>query len=150
MRFYPAGIAALLIATSAVSGCGKNQQANTPKIRYGQDTCNSCRMIISEPSFAAAYRLISGEWRLFDDIGCLLKALKQEVVPPEKVLVHDYESGAWTDAATATFVVSRQLVTPMGYGFAAFIAASTAETFARAQSGEIKSFAVITSQEGSQ
>jgi len=60
-----------LLISILPAGCQKGQ--GLPKIRYGEETCDHCRMIISEDRFAAAYRLNSGLIKKFDDIGCAIQ-----------------------------------------------------------------------------
>jgi len=60
-----------LLISILLAGCQKDQ--GPPKIRYGEETCDHCRMIISEDRFAAAYRLNSGLVKKFDDIGCAIQ-----------------------------------------------------------------------------
>lgn len=111
-----------------------------PRIRYGQDACAACGMIISEEAFAAAYKTESGNTRKFDDIGCLLKMLKEEAVLPSRAWVHDYDSGSWVAAETASYVKSPETPSPMGYGLAAFATREEAEAFALKVKGRVLSF----------
>ena len=93
-----------------------------PKIVLGEDMCAECSMIISEGRFAGAIG-VRAEGRtqhlLFDDVG---EMFLYEVPAHESVrfFVHDLDTGACLDAASAFFLYSEALHTPMGTGVAAF------------------------------
>lgn len=98
-----------------VSGCVKNEAGRIPPtIRYGEDLCAECRMIISEPKFAAA--LHDGrEWKKFDDIGCL-EIYQDKGWMRGTAWVHDYTTETWIEKDAAIILVSDEIRTPMGYG----------------------------------
>ena len=54
-----------------LTACGQDAPAGPPTVRYGQDPCAGCGMIISDDRFAAAWVDPAGEAapRLFDDGG---------------------------------------------------------------------------------
>jgi copper chaperone NosL len=111
-----------------------------PDIRYGEDVCDECGMLIAEEGFAAAYRTADGTARRFDDIGNMLA---YDARRREEVLVywvHDYHTRAWLRAPNAFFVSSPDLITPMGHGLTAFGTQAGAEEFAARSGGEILSF----------
>ncbi len=110
-----------------------------PDIRYGEDACDQCRMIISEPRFAAAYVTPQGEVRRFDDIGDMVLFLLDQ--QEEGTLwVHDYETEDWLKADQAFFVISQALYTPMGYGVVALGDEERAKKLAAENQGEVVSF----------
>jgi copper chaperone NosL len=111
--------------------CG--QQVNTeipPQIMYGQDVCDRCGMIVTEENFAAAYWTETGEARRFDDIGGMLAFITEESEDVASYWVHDFASGEWIRAEEATFVMDRDLMTPMGFGIAAFADEAQAQAMA--------------------
>ena len=63
-----------------------------PDIRYREDTCDQCRMIISDPRFAASYVTQQGETRRFDDIGDMLIHHTEQGEEVAVFWVHDYET----------------------------------------------------------
>lgn len=92
-------------------------------IHYGEDVCERCKMIISDKRFAAQYITESGEAKKFDDIGCMMGALKEKNKDGGGVLavyVTDYVTGEWIDGGKAFYLKNTELKTPMGYGIAAF------------------------------
>lgn len=107
-------------ALAAVLGAACAPAAESPpRLLLDRSACSACSMLISEPAFAAAYRL-DGRERLFDDLGCLLAALAEEADPGRaRVWVHDFERHGWLAAEEATFVRAPSLHTPMGGGLVA-------------------------------
>ena len=111
-----------------------------PHIEVDRTPCAHCGMLISEPLYAAAYRTPRSESRLFDDIGCLLKAAAQE--PRADALrfwFHDAATAVWIDGTDAVFVSSTTLRTPMGGGIVAFGDAAAAREAAARQQGSVVS-----------
>jgi copper chaperone NosL len=100
---------------TVMSGCMRKQSdLKPPAIRYGEDPCAECRMIISEPKFAAV--LYDGrEWKKFDDIGCL-ETYQAKPSISGKAWVHDYATEAWIEKDLAIILTSDEIQTPMGYG----------------------------------
>ena len=64
----------VVVLAMAAAACSTAADADgPPEISYGRDICIECNMIISEPRFAASYRLEGGETKSFDGIGELIK-----------------------------------------------------------------------------
>ena len=91
-----------------------------PEIAYGEVICEQCGMIVSEESQAAAYRLPTGQLRIFDDLGDMVLYHRLYCEAVLVFWVHDYQTGEWMHAPDALFVATDDLVTPMGHGIAAF------------------------------
>lgn len=113
-----------------------------PEIRYGEDVCAECNMIISDPRFAAAYvhEVSPGRYEsvAVDDIGdMLIHADKHPEHTVVRWYVHDYASEEWLDATNAHFVFSNQLHTPMAQGTAAHATLESAEAMAAELGGEV-------------
>ncbi|MCP4308751.1 MAG: hypothetical protein GY926_05000 [bacterium] len=134
-----ATVALLLLATVA-GGCSTSADANgPPEISYGRDICLECNMIISEPRFAASYRLDDGETKSFDGIGELVKHA-QRVGELDRIAfawVHDFNTKEWILIDEAYFVVGQKIVTPMGHGIIAFTTESAAQEFATGLDGTV-------------
>jgi copper chaperone NosL len=120
-RTHPCAIRMLIAVLAAVSlsGC-RGDASGPPEIIVDRTACSHCRMLISEPSYAAAYRAPGGESRVFDDIGCLLAAARAETTGDLHFWFHDMKSGNWIDGRKAVFVRSAEIHTPMGGGLMAF------------------------------
>lgn len=125
-----------------ITGCG--QEVNTeepPDIAYGQDVCERCGMIITEEKFAAAYWTENGEARRFDDIGGMLAYQSENQENVAAYWVHDFDSGDWMPAEDAHYLLDSALMTPMGFGIAAFSNMEQAQAFAYGQEDiKIRSF----------
>ena len=111
-----AGLAALarsslaLVALGLVA-CGP---AEGPQpIVYDREPCAHCRMLISEPRFAAQLQTQDGEVQNFDDPGCLLAALETRSPSVRALWFHHVREDRWLDAAHVAFEETQR--TPMGY-----------------------------------
>jgi copper chaperone NosL len=147
-----AWLASLLLLASA-SACGPAGDALAPpEIRYGEDVCAECGMIISEPRFAAGLVAeVDGQTQTaaFDDIGDMLMfAAGHPSWVIRRWYVHDYHSGDWLPAESATFVQSTDIRTPMGHGLAAFADPAQAEELAKTTGGTTVSFDELVRQHG--
>jgi copper chaperone NosL len=124
----------LLVGAAALAlvGCGGSADASKPpKIDYGHDTCERCRMIISEERQAAALVAGDGKKTLFDDTGEMIATVQENgLASGQRVWVHDYGSEAWIDGTKALFVAGPEIMTPMGTGLVAFKERSAADELA--------------------
>ncbi|SHK10377.1 nitrous oxide reductase accessory protein NosL [Rhodothermus profundi] len=115
-----------------------------PVIRFGYDACDYCRMLISEPRYAATLRTTDGQEYRFDDMGCLLHYLHEHPELTEaRIWVHDYFEDRWLSADQAFFVRSNRLLTPMGYGIVALADTLAADSLAHALGGVLTRFASL-------
>ncbi len=83
---------------------------------WNRQSCDECRMALSDDRHAAQIVGADGRRRWFDDIGCLVLHLRDEPAP-KAIWVTDEASGAWLPAVEARFRFGAS--TPMGYGVAA-------------------------------
>lgn len=109
-----------------------------PEIVVDRTACSHCGMFISEPVYAAAYQAEGGTARAFDDIGCMLKALRADTASPVEIWVQDAAGEGWLDADRALFVASPQLRTPMSGGILAYADEGAADIAAAAHRGDVK------------
>jgi copper chaperone NosL len=124
----------LLLAIVALSGCA--QAVGPAAIDTANDTCAQCRMIISEPRFAAQIVASRDEPMLFDDIGCLREYLAGHPARTDAlVFVADHRTGVWVPAPRAIYTRSRQR-TPMGSGLLAHADAASREADPATAGGE--------------
>jgi copper chaperone NosL len=142
----------ILVAAAALAGCAQgNPEAAPPQIRYGEDVCAHCGMIITDPRFAAgyAYEVDRGRYMsvAFDDIGDMLVATAETDHTVVERYVHDYLSEAWLDASLAFYVVSREMRTPMGSGIVAFESREAAQALADEVKGEVVGWADLQNHE---
>ena len=116
-----------------------------PKIYLDQDRCAQCGMVISRAEYAAlAYRIDTGEWVKFDDIGCLLKYMIENGGTSNfrDIYVADYNSGELIEAVDAFYVRASadDVYTPMSSGIVAFKTLDDAEAFSNRYGGSIYTF----------
>lgn len=107
-----------LIAAGLLAGC-RPIEHGPPTVRFGEEACAACRMIISDERFAAAVVTADGDVRKFDDIGCLVEHESGRIPPDAACWVRDSRSGEWLDARQAIFIHSPSIASPMGFGLAA-------------------------------
>ncbi|MGQ0604743.1 MAG: nitrous oxide reductase accessory protein NosL [Anaerolineales bacterium] len=124
--------AACAIAAAVIAACApSNAEPTPPEIVYGQQVCDTCGMIISEPKFASALVLEDGSALKFDDLGDMFVHHMDH--PNLKVcawFVHDYGAEKWIRGETAFYVAADQIKAPMDGGLAAFADRESAEQFA--------------------
>ena len=123
------------------AGCGSRVDlASPPDIRPGEDACDACKMIISEMRYAAAFYDDDEYPRRFDDIGCLLDALRSGAPTAHPVWLHAYQEGSWLRAGEAVLVQSDAIHTAMGNGIVATGSRAQAEALAEAHNGAVLSW----------
>ena len=113
-----------LIATVLfLGGCFGEPDTGPVEIRYGREVGEFCKMIISDPRYAAELRKAKGEKVYkFDDIGDAIHWLKQvkwKETGEMEFWVRDMKTGKkWLDARKVYYLGGQH--TPMEYGFGAF------------------------------
>lgn len=137
---------ALAVVVALVACQPAEEASGPPDIRYGEDVCDRCNMLIDEPRFATAYATEAAEVRRFDDVGCLFLHAQEERETVASYWVHDFNSEEWVAGEEATYVVNPELVTPMGWGIAAFASASDAEAYQAGEGGTVLSFSELQAQ----
>ena len=161
MRHLPKTIPRLLLLWSvvlafggmALAGCARGRtEIAPPDIRYGEDVCAACNMIISDPHFAAGYAVELKPGRYdslaFDDIGDMLSHQAATEQPIVAWYVHDYATEGWLDATAAHYVVSPEIATPMGHGVAAFASAQAATELAADAGGRVLTWSELRTEFG--
>ena len=134
-------ILAMSFAVSFILSCKDGPVTGPQQIYYGEDVCARCKMIISEEGFSSQFTLPGGEVRKFDDLGCMIHYVSHgepgEVERNEikSYYVRDYSSGEWIDGASAYYVGSKNITTPMGYGIIAFGDIGSANQHAEKENG---------------
>lgn len=136
---------ALAVTSLVLTGCGQVQISGPPELRVGRDECAECGMLIMEDRCSSGTVITeNGSDRvvLFDDLGCMFTMLgKPHMVELGcgAAWVHDYPTGTWVRAESATYLFAdrKTLRTPMGSGLAAFAAPSAAYEKQDAVGGEV-------------
>lgn len=134
----------LLLVSLLLAGCAPAGDPNgPPTIHYGQDVSDGCGMLISDPTYAAAYRTTGGITRVFDDVGEMLQSQRERREEVTSYFVHDFTTKDWLRADGAQFVASPKLHTPDGYGIAAFGDEADARALAAQLGGKVLSFEAL-------
>jgi copper chaperone NosL len=102
-------------------------------------------MIVNESKCSCAVLIQDGrdrDYKLFDDIGCMIDFEQEHKPVVISRFVHDHASGTWVDAQAASFLVAApgKLATPMGSGIIGFADRAGAETKQRDTGGTIVTF----------
>ena len=138
--------AVLVVIAMLAVACGA-RSATPPEIVVDRTACHHCGMLISERRYAAAVRSAEGD-RLFDDIGCLINALKGRAPDGEALWFNDASSGEWI-TGTPVFVSSPAFRTPMSGGVLAYRTQAAAEqAAAQHQGGVIRSIEALLARTG--
>lgn len=119
----------MALAAALLTACGGGAEPGPPRILWGEDVCDRCRMVISEERHAAAARLDGRDYR-FDDPGCLLGLARSLEGAAGPAWVHD-EASAWRRVEDAWFVEDPEGGTPMASGILAFGSAEAAAAAGR-------------------
>lgn len=112
---------AVLLGCALLAACQKDPGTGPVQVKWDRDTCERCRMVVSDRKYAAQVR--GGPKRKahhFDDIGCAVFWLKDQPwgrEPGVEIWVTDYRGGQWLDATQACYVGGK--TTPMYYGYGA-------------------------------
>ena len=118
-----------------IISCSNDNELKPVDIHYGQDICERCKMIISEEKFSSQIIQQDGTVYNFDDIGGMLAYITEESEDVASYWVHDFVSGEWIRAEEATFLLDSDLMTPMGFGIAAFADEAQAQALGHGHEG---------------
>jgi copper chaperone NosL len=127
----------VFIALALLASSCSARAAGRPEIAIDKTACSHCGMLVSEPAYAAAYHVPDKEPRVFDDIGCMIDAIRQETVSPTIVWFQDAGGRGWIDADQAVFVTAPSIRTPMNGGVLAYAEASAAQAAAEKYDGRM-------------
>jgi nitrous oxide reductase accessory protein NosL len=119
----------VLLFVGLLGACSGDPDSGPKSVKWDRDSCERCRMVVSDRSYAAQVRYRpQGSPRskvlYFDDIGCAVLWLEDKPWKDQadtELWVIDYRSGEWIDARKAFYLPGRK--TPMDYGLAAQVEA---------------------------
>jgi copper chaperone NosL len=130
LRTITVGALALLAA-----GCAIEPRP----VQYGAVECDQCRMVVSDPGFAAQALTRKGKAHTFDSVECLAAFLAGGTVADEElhsVWVQDFDGPErWLPAREAAYVVDSEVRSPMGAGLTAHASADAAGTHVQRHGG---------------
>ncbi len=117
-----------LLAVLVLSACSGEPRTGAVAPKWDRDSCERCRMVLSDRFHSAQVRYRAGEERskvrLFDDIGCALIWLGDKPWRDDsktEIWVNKQRTGDWIDARSETMNKGQQ--TPMEFGLGAQAAA---------------------------
>lgn len=140
MKKYTVIFTVFLLVLSCIS---------TPKpIVYGSDGCHFCRMTIVDKQHAAQIMTKKGRTYSFDASECMLNHLKEiDQTTIAIFLVNDYSKpGATIDATKATYLISRNIPSPMGEYITAFASMDAAKYAQEENQGELLTWVELQSR----
>ena len=114
-------------------------------ITYGSDGCHFCSMTIVDEQHAAQIVTKKGKPFKFDAVECMVNHLKDvDMASIELFLVNDYESpGELIDAKKATYLISKEIPSPMGEYLSAFKTQPDAERVEAENKGKLYSWEAL-------
>jgi copper chaperone NosL len=118
--------------------CNVSPQA----IDYGNDGCHFCKMTIVDKVHAAEIVTKKGKVYKFDATECMINSLKEfETSEIELYLSNNYtEPETLIDAKEATFLICKNIPSPMGAFLTAFKHKTDAEKVKAAKGGDLYSW----------
>ena len=114
-------------------------------IEYGKDQCSFCKMNVVDKTHAAQYVTSKGKQFKFDAIECMVNDLNEKYEDDIAILlVANYGNpGEMIDAITATFLISKEIKSPMGANLSAFSSSNKAEELQQKHGGTIYSWETL-------
>jgi copper chaperone NosL len=108
---------------------------------YGAESCEQCRMTVSEPGFAARALFTTGKAHAFDSVECLAAWLAESGRDADRLhslWVQEFGGEErWLAAETAGFVQGGEVRSPMGAAITAHPDAAAAREHAARHGGEV-------------
>ncbi len=130
-------------AVGALVACAHAPRA----ILYGEEACDHCHMVITDPRFAGQLVASTGRVYAFDDVGCL--AAFAATGPVQGAQVHGIFVNSYVatdsqfEAAGMVYLRSAVLRTPMASGLAALRPGAEADSVRALLGGELLSWAEV-------
>ncbi len=132
------GVYVILLMGFLVMGCSIRPEP----IAYGSDGCHFCSMTIVDRQHAAQIVTNKGKVFKFDAVECMVNHLKDiDIVSVKLFLANDYQApGELIDAKKATFLISKDIPSPMGEYLSAFHSINEAEHVEAENNGKLYSW----------
>ncbi|HSD14919.1 MAG TPA: nitrous oxide reductase accessory protein NosL [Flavobacterium sp.] len=118
----------ILFTLFVLSSCSSNE----PKpLKLNSDSCDNCKMTISNGKFGAELITEKGRIYKFDDIHCMVKFAKSEATVPAKLFyINDYtQDNTLIPAEKAFYLKGGTISSPMRGNTAAFSTQKEAEQY---------------------
>lgn len=127
----------LLVALTTVAAC---QRGSGPRpLVVGEDSCDFCRMSISDTRYGGEVRTTTGRIVTFDAVECLASyiAAAGDSARFDGIWVADFNGGGMVPAEGARFVSGGTLHSPMGRQITSFAASATPADLVAQYGGEV-------------
>ncbi|RRO14990.1 nitrous oxide reductase accessory protein NosL [Flavobacteriaceae bacterium 14752] len=114
------------IVASLFLSCSKSRQP----INYGEDQCDFCSMSIVQKTHSAQLVTSKGKQYKFDAIECMVNFLKDDSdkYSEANLFVANYnQPGEMIDAENASYLISKNITSPMGANLSAFASTENAK-----------------------
>ena len=136
MKIFNKKLLSLIFALSFLVSCNIKPK----KIDYGKDHCTFCDMTVVDKTHASEYVTKKGKSYIFDSVECMVQELNQK--DNEKglqlILVADYSNpGALINAQDATFLICKEIKSPMGANLSALSSKEKALELQKKFNGEL-------------
>lgn len=124
-----------------LQACG-NKAYKPKEIVPETDVCKICNMSIVHKDFAGEIALKNGDYEMFDDLGCLIKYMKDMNEDDlGEAFIKDQSGKHWLNVKTSSYVYDKDIWTPMSYGVVAFKTKTSANNFIKKEGkGQLLSF----------
>ena len=120
---------------------------NPEPFAFGKDVCEDCKMTIMEPRFGAEIITTKGRIFKFDDVHCVDNYIQKGKIKEAEIkqtLFIDYnKENSFVDGATAFFVTSPQIKSPMNSNSAAFATQAEADKKAAETGGKVSDWKTL-------
>jgi copper chaperone NosL len=136
-------IICLLVVMLTLMACDKSAKP----IEYGEDQCDFCSMSIVQKTHSAQLVTEKGKQYKFDAIECMVNTIKDEESKYQdaEFYVANYSSpGEMISAKTATYLISKNLPSPMGANLTAFATAEKAKQAQQKHRGKLYQWEELT------
>jgi len=119
-------------------------------IEFGKEECSFCKMTIVDQQHAAQLVTKKGKQFKYDAIECMLNDLneKQNAQENKIYLVSDYGKSKMTTAEDATYLISKEIKSPMGAFLSAFSSNAEATSVMNKSGGEVYNWQEIRKKYG--
>jgi copper chaperone NosL len=108
----------VVIGVLALAACAGGPPRPAP-LDTRNEACAWCRMVVSDPGYAAQIVAPGEEPLFFDDVACMAHFLRGRARPGAAPFVADRRTRAWVPAGAAVYTKVAGLQTPMGSGLVA-------------------------------
>lgn len=106
-------------------------------INYGVDGCHYCKMTVVDKIHGAEFITEKGKVHTFDALECMISFIRENDAAG-RYLTNVYEQpGMLVDVEMATFLISKNLPSPMGGNLTAFQTEEAASKLMREKQGEL-------------